>query len=57
MRIIPTAEVVQLIRFAPSNPPNSRSILRLQKIGSDADCRAVVRADAYAVHFAVIRAE
>jgi hypothetical protein len=35
-RLIPVAEVARLIRFYPPDPPDSRSILNLQKNGRDA---------------------
>lgn len=64
-RIISVAEGVQLIRFDPPNLPNSRSILRVQKNGTDAeqdtescaDCRAEPDADEFAVHRAVVCAK
>jgi hypothetical protein len=51
-RIIPAAEIVQLIRSDPPHPPNSRSILSLQKNGRDAEPRAEQFADLRAVHCA-----
>jgi hypothetical protein len=47
-RIIYAAEGAEIIRFHSPNPPNSRSILDLQKNGTDAENRAVIRADGYA---------
>jgi hypothetical protein len=46
--MIPAAEVARRIRFDPPNPPNSRSILHLQKNSTDAERCAVIRADQFA---------